>query len=533
METLQEKLKPGGRYLYGFELVSTRGSMEAQKAIAARRFSQALSHYDAIDWISITDNAGGNPMLAPAALGRPILYAGKEVIIHLACKDFNRNGLESEAWHLASEGFHNILTLSGDAPVAGNGGVAKGVFDIDSVGLLSMLNHMNQGVMANHAAGKGADLAPTQFFSGAVTTNFKRYENEVVPQYLKLKKKIACGAQFIINQIGFDARKMHELIGYMQQEQLDHVPLIGNVYVLSGFTSRLFHSGKIPGVSVNEKLLSICQKQAKSADKGKSFFLELAAKQSAIYKGLGYRGSYLGGVHRIADVERFFEIEQSFSGEDWKEFSKELSFCEANEFYLYGQDETTRLSTPGVLSQQYLDSIKKPKKQLGYQFAKGMHDLLFTQNSVAAKMGGKICGGAKDNMQGPVWMRLAEHASKKVLFNCQDCGDCSLPDIAFLCPESQCAKNQRNGPCGGTREGLCEVTDKECIWGRAYDRLKSKQDHMALLDHVPVIQDQGLRGTSSWANTWLGRDHHAKVADVNNKINVIQDKDKELVKNNG
>ena len=33
---------------------------------------------------------------------------------------------------------------------------------------------------------------------------------------------------------------------------------------------------------------------------------------------------------------------------------------------------------------------------------------------------------------------------------------------------------------------------------------------MDLLDHVPVIQDQGLRGTSSWANTWLQRDHHGK-----------------------
>jgi len=44
------------------------------------------------------DNAGGNPQLAPTALGKPILYAGKEVVIHLTCKDLNRNGLESEAW---------------------------------------------------------------------------------------------------------------------------------------------------------------------------------------------------------------------------------------------------------------------------------------------------------------------------------------------------------------------------------------------------------------------------------------------------
>jgi hypothetical protein len=30
------------------------------------------------------------------------------------------------------------------------------------------------------------------------------------------------------------------------------------------------------------------------------------------------------------------------------------------------------------------------------------------------------------------------------------------------------------------------------------------------LKHVLVVQNQGLRGTSSWANFWLGRDHTAK-----------------------
>jgi hypothetical protein len=33
---------------------------------------------------------------------------------------------------------------------------------------------------------------------------------------------------------------------------------------------------------------------------------------------------------------------------------------------------------------------------------------------------------------------------------------------------------------------------------------------MDLLAHAPVIQNQALRGTSSWANTWLERDHTTK-----------------------
>jgi len=182
MQTLREKLEQSSRFLIGTELVSVRGGMGERSAVKARDFANQLVESPDIDWISITDNAGGNPQLAPTALGKPILYAGKEVVIHLACKDLNRNGLESEAWLLHSEGFNNILAMTGDYPIAGNGGSAKPVFDIDSVGLISMLDQMNQGLDPHETrAGKKAPhLEKTSFLVGAVTTNFKLREGEVM-----------------------------------------------------------------------------------------------------------------------------------------------------------------------------------------------------------------------------------------------------------------------------------------------------------------------------------------------------------------
>ena len=109
-------------------------------------------------------------------------------------------------------------------------------------------------------------------------------------------------------------------------------------------------------------------------------------------------------------------------------------------------------------------------------------------------------------------LHFAEHASKVPLYNCKDCGDCSLPEIAYLCPESQCAKNQRNGPCGGSHDGLCEVADRECIWARAYERLKPYGEEASMLEGPVVFNDNALRGTSAWANTCLGRDHQARSA---------------------
>jgi methylenetetrahydrofolate reductase (NADPH) len=104
-----------------------------------------------------------------------------------------------------------------------------------------------------------------------------------------------------------------------------------------------------------------------------------------------------------------------------------------------------------------------------------------------------------------------EQAAKVPLFGCRDCGDCSLPDIAYVCPESQCAKNQRNGPCGGTREGLCEVYDTECIWSQAYERLKAYGEEESMLDGPAIVKDNALMRSSAWANTFLGRDHNTRI----------------------
>lgn len=503
-------------FLVGVELVSTRGTVREAKAVQTRSMASELVECDRIDWVSITDNAGGNPMLSPMALGKPILYAGKEVLIHLSCKDFNRNGLESEAWQLASEGFHNILTLSGDYPASGYHGCAKPVFDIDSVGLLTLLGEMNSGLdrprMTPNSSIK--KLRRTNFFLGSVATNFKLHENEVMPQYFKLEKKIQLGAQFIIAQIGYDSRKSHEMKVYLDQQGHGQVPLIGNVFLLSTPVARYFRSQKIPGVYLSDELFKICEHVGSSQDKGRLFFKTLAAKQIAIFRGLGFRGAYLGGVHNMQQVLDILEIYDTFGPNDWKDFAKEISYSRNGEFFLYEEDLSNSLANPNRLNPMYLKSrgskTRTGNVTLGYRLSKWMHDIGFTPGQPLFNLGRWIYSSSSKPEQGPLALRVLEHASKSAVFGCKDCGDCSLPDIAFLCPESQCAKNQRNGPCGGTRDGKCEVHEFECIWSKAYDRLKYEGREKQLLEHSPVIQDEALRGTSSWANTFLSRDHHGK-----------------------
>ncbi len=64
------------------------------------------------------------------------------------------------------------------------------------------------------------------------------------------------------------------------------------------------------------------------------------------------------------------------------------------------------------------------------------------------------------------------------LENCRGCGDCLLGVTGGICPVSRCAKSLFNGPCGGPKDGLCEINlahefdpPVPCAWLQIYDRL--------------------------------------------------------------
>jgi len=101
-------------------------------------------------------------------------------------------------------------------------------------------------------------------------------------------------------------------------------------------------------------------------------------------------------------------------------------------------------------------------------------------------------------------LERAELAVKKPMFGCQACGNCVLGHMEYVCPQT-CPKQMRNGPCGGTRLGRCEVVDRPCIWVGVYERAKAAGRIEALSAYIPP-PDRALQGTSSWINYFLERD---------------------------
>jgi hypothetical protein len=54
------------------------------------------------------------------------------------------------------------------------------------------------------------------------------------------------------------------------------------------------------------------------------------------------------------------------------------------------------------------------------------------------------------------------------------CGECILAITGGICPVTRCPKGLLNGPCGGIKNGKCEVNkETDCVWILIYERLKS------------------------------------------------------------
>jgi len=94
---------------------------------------------------------------------------------------------------------------------------------------------------------------------------------------------------------------------------------------------------------------------------------------------------------------------------------------------------------------------------------------------------------------------------KEKLFDCQTCGQCVLSHTAYVCPMN-CPKGLRNGPCGGTLEGKCEVIpERDCVWMRIDERKGIEPSTV----HVPP--DRELFNTASYVNLINGKDRKTRL----------------------
>jgi methylenetetrahydrofolate reductase (NADPH) len=507
--SLREALE-SGEFVVTFELIPGRGAHESSQSKvleeASRIFSTGRVHA-----ISVTDNPGGNPALLADTVAQELDAQGISTLLHLTCKDRNRNQIASQLYALERRGIENLLVMTGDYPCSGWEGRSRPVFDLDPVQLLQMIGQMNEGLVVSGPRGDTQET-PTGFFSGAVVSPFKWTEGETITQYLKLEKKICSGARFIVSQLGYDARKMEELVLYLRERGYK-TPVIANVYVISAGTARFMKGGNIAGGYMSDEFLSILQEEAQADDKGKAARYLRAAKMIAIARGLGYAGIHIGGLNLTADDLTLILDKADEVQDDWRAWAREISYGQPDGFYLYqpaldAEGKPTGLNLPEAAPR---NEVHRERKVLaGYGISRFFHYWVLTEDRRGFKLLKKVMA-RKERRKGKNRAHGLEHLSKAALYGCIDCGDCGLEPAIYSCPMARCPKCQRNGPCGGSMDGWCEVYPQEryCIYFKAYHRLK-KYDELHKLDtFITPPNDWSFFETSAWSNYTHERDNTA------------------------
>jgi methylenetetrahydrofolate reductase (NADPH) len=454
-----------GRFCYMVELVASASMTEEKLGDIAA----GIAGIPEVVGAGITSWAGGSAGHDPVRVAQIAKERGLNPNVHLTCVSKTPAEVAKFLDDLIALGIENVFAITGDYPKGAPLGTVG--YACDSVQLV-------QTIAEERVAGRWP------FLISAAVSPFKYTEADCAYQYLKLEKKIAAGADFAITQLGFDSGKYRELKRYLDERGLK-TPIIGNVYVLPPKAAERMSKGDPPGCWVAPELLAKIQEEAKAPDKGMAARLERAAQMAAILKGLGYAGAYIGGTHEPDRIRHIIQRGEELAPR-WEELAEEISYGDKSGFYMY--DGPPPAPKPRPWTQPVFDLLE-PANWPGFVRAPltGVFRWMDHHPSIAKAM------------------EDAEFAFKKPVFGCQACGNCVLGLMEYVCPMT-CPKNMRNGPCGGTFNGQCEVTpEKPCIWVAVYDRANAAHRVDELKTYIPP-RNRALEGTSSYINYLLDKD---------------------------
>jgi homocysteine S-methyltransferase len=169
---------------------------------------------------------------------------GVTSLLHLACRDRNLLGLQSEIMGFGTLGFRHVLALTGDPAKVGDHPGATSVYDLNSLGLIKLLAGMNRGV--NHT---GRPLnGQTKFIIGcAFNPNALNFESQVK----KLESKLAAGAQYVMTQPVFDLELARRTVDRLKPLG---VPIFLGVMPLLNSRNAEFLHNEVPGIKIAEPL---------------------------------------------------------------------------------------------------------------------------------------------------------------------------------------------------------------------------------------------------------------------------------------
>jgi methionine synthase I (cobalamin-dependent) len=199
-----------------------------------------------VGWVDINDNAtaraGMSSLMVSAAIER---RAEIETIPHLTTRDWSVMGLESMLLGVHAEGVRNVLAITGDPPEVGDYPGARGVYEIDAIGLTQLMTNLNRGEDFN---GRPID-APTSFFPGVAVNPTP---DDMSVELERFQQKLEAGAKFAMTQIVFDLDYVDRFVQQIGGKW--PIPVLVGIFPLTSYRLALRLHNEVPGILVPQSL---------------------------------------------------------------------------------------------------------------------------------------------------------------------------------------------------------------------------------------------------------------------------------------
>jgi homocysteine S-methyltransferase len=234
---LAAKLARGG-FCTSVELNPPRGVSPERFLRAARALKEA-----GVDAVNIPDGARATARISPLAMALLLQReVGLEPILHYCCRDRNLLGMQSDLLGAHVLGIRNLIIITGDPPKLGDYPQATAVFDVDSVGLVGIVQGMNRG---RDLAGRTLGGQTAFFVAVGANPGALNLEEEI----RHLRDKVAAGAEAVFTQPVFHPGTLERFLAATEEIPL---PVFVGLLPLTSFRNAEFLHNEVPGMSIPE-----------------------------------------------------------------------------------------------------------------------------------------------------------------------------------------------------------------------------------------------------------------------------------------
>ncbi len=228
----------GNKFMTTVEVEISRG-LDMTGVVEAANYLKK----NGIDAVNIFDGARARVRINPIALSHLIQTQVKiECITHLACRDRNLVGLQSDLIGATALGIKNILAITGDPTSIGDFPTATSVYDVDAIGLIRAAEHLNNGCdLAGNPIGQR-----TQFL---LCCACNPCADDLDREIRRLEQKVAEGAKVAFSQPIFDYETLENFL-----QRISHLKLhfMAGVIPLRSVRHSEFLHYEVPGMVVPE-----------------------------------------------------------------------------------------------------------------------------------------------------------------------------------------------------------------------------------------------------------------------------------------